>query len=79
MLVLSRSKDKEIYIEYDPNKEPIKINVLDIRGDKVSLGITAPKEFPVHRKEVYDAILREEERLRGKERGYNIPGGLEEK
>ncbi len=51
MLVLSRQKDQTIMIG-----DNIEITVVDIRGDKVRLGITAPPKIPVHRKEVYDAI-----------------------
>ena len=54
MLVLSRQKDQTIMIG-----DNIEITVVDIRGDKVRLGITAPSQIPVHRKEVYDAIKRE--------------------
>lgn len=54
MLVLSRQRDETIMIG-----DNIKITVVDIRGDKVRLGIVAPIEIPVHRKEVYDAIQRE--------------------
>src|SRR6187549_837041 len=54
MLVLSRQKDETIIIGDD-----IEITVVDIRGDKVRLGVSAPKEISVHRKEVYDAIRRE--------------------
>ena len=54
MLVLSRQRDETIMIGDD-----IEVTVVDIRGDKVRLGITAPKEISVHRKEVYDAIRRE--------------------
>lgn len=53
MLVLSRKRDESIVIG-----DNIHITVVDIRGDKVRLGITAPKEIPVHRREVYEAILR---------------------
>lgn len=51
MLVLSRKKDESIIINQN-----ITITVVEIRGDKVRLGIEAPKEIPVHRREVYDAI-----------------------
>ncbi len=51
MLVLSRKKNESIVINND-----ITITVVEIRGDKVRLGIVAPKEVPVHRQEVYDAI-----------------------
>ncbi|MCH7526126.1 MAG: carbon storage regulator CsrA [Planctomycetes bacterium] len=54
MLVLSRQRDETIMIGDD-----IEITIVDIRGDKVRLGITAPIEIPVHRKEVYEAIRRE--------------------
>ena len=54
MLVLSRQKDETIMIGDD-----IEITVVDIRGDKVRLGINAPAHVPVHRKEVYEAIQRE--------------------
>ncbi|HUU84323.1 MAG TPA: carbon storage regulator CsrA [Phycisphaerae bacterium] len=54
MLVLSRTRDETIMIGDD-----VQITIVDIRGDKVRLGITAPPEVPVHRKEVYDAIKRE--------------------
>lgn len=53
MLVLSRKKNESIVINND-----ITIVVVEIRGDKVRLGIEAPKEVPVHRREVYDAIRR---------------------
>ncbi len=55
MLVLSRKKNESIVINND-----ITIVVVEIRGDKVRLGIEAPKEVPVHRREVYDAIKRNE-------------------
>ena len=42
--------------------DEVKITVVDIRGDKVRLGITAPRHIPVHRKEVYDAIKRENQK-----------------
>lgn len=53
MLVLSRKKNESIVI----NNE-ITIVVVEIRGDKVRLGVEAPKEVPVHRREVYDAIKK---------------------
>lgn len=55
MLVLSRKKNESIVINND-----ITIVVVEIRGDKVRLGVEAPKEIPVHRREVYDAIKRNE-------------------
>ena len=54
MLVLSRHRDESIIIGDD-----IVITVVDIRGDKVRLGIAAPIEISVHRQEVYEAIQRE--------------------
>jgi len=53
MLVLSRKKDEKIVIG-----DNISIMVVEIRGDKVRLGIEAPREVSVHRREVYDAIKR---------------------
>jgi len=54
LLVLSRTRDQTVMIGDD-----IEVTVVDIRGDKVRLGITAPKDIAVHRKEVYEAIKRE--------------------
>lgn len=54
MLVLSRQRDESIIIG-----DNIVITIVDIRGDKVRLGIDAPTEIPVHRREVYEAIQRE--------------------
>lgn len=51
MLVLSRKKNESIVINND-----ITVTVVEIRGDKVRLGIVAPKEVPVHRQEVFEAI-----------------------
>lgn len=55
MLVLSRKKNESIVID-----EHIVITVVEIRGDKVRLGIQAPKEVPIHRSEVYEAIRNEQ-------------------
>jgi carbon storage regulator len=60
MLVLSRQRDESIFIG-----DNIKITIVDIRGDKVRLGIEAPSEIPVHRQEVYEAIQREQQRVNG--------------
>lgn len=54
MLVLSRTRDEVIMIGDD-----IEVTIVDVRGDKVRLGITAPRSVAVHRKEVYDAIKKE--------------------
>jgi carbon storage regulator len=56
MLVLSRQRDEAIMIG-----DEVEITVVDIRGDKVRLGINAPRHIQVHRKEVYEAIKRENE------------------
>lgn len=58
MLVLSRQRDESIIIG-----DNIVITVVDIRGDKVRLGINAPSEIPVHRSEVYEAIAREHQQV----------------
>lgn len=71
MLVLSRQRDETIMIGDD-----IEITVVDIRGDKVRLGINAPTRIAVHRKEVYEAIKRENEQastLAGAELGAIKP------
>jgi carbon storage regulator len=62
MLVLSRQRDEVIMIGED-----IEILVVDIRGDKVRIGINAPAEISIHRKEVYDAIKRENHSNLGKD------------
>ncbi|MBB76784.1 MAG: carbon storage regulator [Planctomycetaceae bacterium] len=56
MLVLSRKKNESIVIDND-----ITIVVVEIRGDKVRLGVDAPKEIPVHRQEVFEAIKRNQQ------------------
>ncbi|TWU12072.1 Carbon storage regulator [Symmachiella macrocystis] len=57
MLVLSRKKNESIVID-----DNIVITVVEVRGDKVRLGIQAPKEIPVHRSEVYEAIHNHEQK-----------------
>jgi carbon storage regulator len=57
MLVLSRQRDESIIIG-----DNIVVTIVDIRGDKVRLGIQAPSEVPVHRREVFEAIQREHAR-----------------
>ena len=54
MLVLSRQRDETIVIG-----DSIRITIVEVRGDKVRIGIDAPKDVTVHRQEVYDAIKRE--------------------
>lgn len=56
MLVLSRKKNESIVID-----ENIVITVVEVRGDKVRLGIQAPREVPIHRSEIYDAIVSEQQ------------------
>lgn len=51
MIVLSRKKNESIVLNHE-----VTVVVVEIRGDKVRLGVEAPKEVPVHRREVYDAI-----------------------
>ena len=53
MLVLSRQRDETIVIN-----DNIQITIVDIRGDKVRIGISAPPDIPVHRKEVYDSMQK---------------------
>ena len=54
MLVLTRKRNESIIVG-----DHIVITVVEIRGDKVRLGIAAPSNIPIHRQEVYDAIQRE--------------------
>ncbi|MFM8174383.1 MAG: carbon storage regulator CsrA [Pirellulaceae bacterium] len=60
MLVLSRHRDESIMIG-----DKVVITIVDIRGDKVRIGIEAPADIPVHRQEVYDAIRRESQKSQG--------------
>ena len=57
MLVLSRKSNESIIINNN-----ITVTVVEIRGDKVRLGVEAPKEVPVHRNEVYEAIRRNQQK-----------------
>ena len=80
MLVLSRQRDESIMIGDD-----VEIIIVDVRGDKVRLGITAPRSIPVHRREIYDAIQREKadnkepQKQQGKEPQANKDEGNGEK
>ncbi len=70
MLVLSRQRDESIMIG-----DKVVITIVDIRGDKVRLGIEAPEEIPVHRQEVYEAIKRDGRHERhGKDRDPQASG-----
>lgn len=60
MLVLSRQRDESIIIG-----DNVHVTIVDIRGDKVRLGIVAPSEISVHRKEIYDAIQKENRNAAG--------------
>ncbi len=74
MLVLSRRRDEQIVIGHN-----IVITIVDVRGDKVRLGIDAPQEVTVHRREVYEAIQREKGlrgNLGGRETGPTLEGAL---
>lgn len=65
MLVLSRQRDESIIIG-----DNVVVTIVDVRGDKVKLGIEAPQDVSVHRREVYEAIRRENQqaaRLRPEE------------
>lgn len=72
MLVLSRQRDERIVIGDD-----VEVVVVDIRGDKVRLGIVAPSTVSVHRKEIYEAIRRENQdaaSIRGELPRFHTPG-----
>lgn len=66
MLVLSRHRDESIMIGDD-----VVVTIVDIRGDKVRLGIEAPTSIPVHRQEVYEAIKRENQQAASLNRDPN--------
>jgi len=73
MLVLSRERDESIIIG-----DNIVITVVNIRGNKVWLGIQAPTEIPVHRQEVYEAIQRENMRAAGQDPDATPPNSTED-
>ena len=56
MLVLSRYKDQSIYIGDD-----IVVTIVDVRGDRIRLGVEAPANVPVHRQEIYEQIQQEKD------------------
>ena len=73
MLVLSRHRDETIMLGDD-----IELTVVDIRRDKVRIGITAPAHIPVHRKEVYDAIMEENRQAMGlQDPSKELPPGIQ--
>ncbi len=57
MLCLSRKQGESVRIGHD-----VTVTIVEIRGDKIRLGIEAPKDVPVHRQEIYEAIKRSAER-----------------
>lgn len=67
MLVLSRYKDQSIYIGDD-----IVITVVDVRGDRIRLGIEAPADVPVHREEIYEAIKRDKLSFQSEEKKEKV-------
>jgi carbon storage regulator len=69
MLVLSRQRDESIVIG-----DNVVVTIVDIRGDKVRLGIQAPGEIPVHRQEVYEAIQRENRKTTAQPAATPSPG-----
>jgi carbon storage regulator len=68
MLVLSRQREETIMIG-----DEVEVTIVDIRGDKVRLGIRAPRDISVHRKEVYEAIKRENQAA-ARVRPQDLPG-----
>lgn len=69
MLVLSRHRDEKVIVQVPGTNDVIEIMVVDIRGDKVRLGVQAPKNYPVHREEVLERI--EETRYREAKASFN--------
>lgn len=67
MLVLSRHRNESIQVG-----DNITITIVEVRGDKVRIGIDAPNDVSVHRMEVYEAIQREKERKRNEDRPENL-------
>lgn len=60
-MVLTRKREEQVFIEVPASSEPrlIKLMVVEIRGEKCRIGIDAPRDWPVHREEIYEAIKRE--------------------
>lgn len=73
MLVLSRQRDESIMIGDD-----VEITIVDVRGDKVRLGINAPRSIAVHRKEIYEAIQREKAQNKEQQDGKKKASGKTE-
>lgn len=58
MLILSRRRDEKVIIEC-PNGDMLEVMVVDIRGDKVRLGFAADEKYQIHRKEIWDEIVKD--------------------
>lgn len=72
MLVLSRKKNESIVIDDD-----VIVTIVEIRGDKVRLGIQAPRNVPVHRQEVLDAILRSQAKASNSDNTESVGPGMD--
>ncbi|MBN2326709.1 MAG: carbon storage regulator CsrA [Candidatus Omnitrophica bacterium] len=68
MLVLTRKRDESIIIGDD-----VEITIVDIKGEKVKIGVSAPKTLSIHRKEIYEAI-QEENKAAVNNRAPNLSG-----
>ncbi|MEW5767166.1 MAG: carbon storage regulator CsrA [bacterium] len=69
MLVLARKRDQSIMIG-----DEVEVIIVDVHGDQVKLGITAPRHVPVHRKEVYEEIQRENIRAAAETKAEKVSG-----
>ncbi len=76
MLVLSRQKDESIII--GSGDDAIEVTIVDVRGDKVRLGINAPRSVSVHRKEIYEAIQREKAQKAAEQEAAAVPEEVNE-
>ena len=56
----------------------VEVTIVDVRGDKVRLGINAPRSIAVHRKEIYEAIQREKAQKASQDSGNGAPGKAKE-